>query len=167
MQKPIIIAAGSIIDGKGSLQPVFEAEEKLSQKNLSIIRLYIDPLAQGWDTPLVKNHFRSGCAPIEALLYASDMIMHGACDAAIIDGTDNLKTTYAGNKDLRQQLMNIYGSTCPLPDAYTRLSYTFIKIIGAGPEAFKKVAEKLYENCRRTAASEGVCHEIEKNGLHT
>jgi hypothetical protein len=151
MNTPLIFAAGKIVDGIGDLDSVTDAEKKLCASTAGIVSLSIDPLSKGWDTPLEDGHFRSGCAPIEALFAACDMINRSVCDAVIIKGTDNLKSGYQGRHEMRRRLMNIYGSKCTLPEAYTLLAYEFIDTVNMTPDAFKNMTEKLYDNYRRTA----------------
>ena len=153
-QRPTILAAGRLVNGKGDLGPVSAIERKLRDAGCRIDHLFIDPLAKGWDIPFEANHFRSGCGPIEALESACARVMQGQVDAVVIEGTDNLETEYDDKRDERQRLMNIYGDEWPLPKAYTHLAFEFIRLVGTTPAAFKNIAEQLYENYRRTAQRE-------------
>jgi len=151
MKTPVLFAAGKTVDHTGDLSPIGRAEEKLNTSGAETVLLRIDPLSQGWNTPLDEGHFRSGCAPVEALSAACVLLRCGECDAVVIKGTDDIKTEYKNRQDKRRDLMNIYGGTCPLPEAYTRLAYAFIDTVNTTPEAFKKTARDLYDNYRRTA----------------
>lgn len=153
---PSILAAGRIVNGKGVLSNVMNMEQALRNGGCIMDHLYIDPLKKGWKTPVGKNHYRSGCAPIEALECACEKIEHDLCDAVVIEGVDNIKTDFGGRRLERLQLMNIYGDDCPLPEAYTKLAFEFIKIVGITPEVFRKISEKLYENYQHTAEKEKI-----------
>lgn len=50
MEHPVILATGKITDGRGELYHVFETEKLLHRAGCACARLYIDPLAEGWDT---------------------------------------------------------------------------------------------------------------------
>ncbi|MCP4715037.1 MAG: hypothetical protein GY868_07965 [Deltaproteobacteria bacterium] len=151
MSAPLVLTSGRIIDGRGDLSAVTAAEAKLAAAGCATVTLHIDPLKAGWDTPLQTNHFRSGCAPIEALARAGEMLAQSACEAVVISGTDNLRSGFAGRTEQRRKLMNIYGDGCPLPEAYTQLAHAFIEKNRISAEAFKETAALLYDNYRRTA----------------
>jgi hypothetical protein len=72
------------------------------------LRLIIDPLSVPWNDPLEENHFRSGCAPIQALARAREIIQNGIARTVVIEGDDPLKTGY--ERDERHRLMNVYGT---------------------------------------------------------
>ena len=151
MERAVILSAGSVTDGQGDLSTVCEVERKLDANGYAVKTLIIDPLKAGWNTPLQRDHFRSGCAPLEALRCAQKSLAEGTCEAAVIRGTDNLKTDFQADGEKRRQLMEIYGQESPLPHAYTALAHEFIRIHGIAPSDFVRVAEKLYDNYVRTA----------------
>lgn len=156
MKKSVIIAASRRVDGKGSLTETEEAERSLRERGFDLTKFYIDPLSKGWDTPLEENHFRSGCAPLEALSRACRLLKAGKADAVLISGEDNLKSDYAANKALRNRLMAIYGESYPLTEAYTDLAWEFMKNVGLSQAQFKSLSQKLFENYTRTALREGI-----------
>jgi hypothetical protein len=154
--KPIILAAGRIVNSHGDLNGVIAAEKKLLASGCRINSLHIDPLKKGWKTPLQNNHFRSGCGPVEALQNACESIRTGQHDAVVVEGIDHIRSDFAGKREKRQRLMNIYGDQWPLPKAYTYLAHKFIDFVGITPELFTKTAAKLYENYQRTAIKENI-----------
>ena len=82
--------------------------------------LTIDPLAIDWFSELEKNHFRSGCAPIQALHRAQELLNQGH-EAIIISGFDPLKTGY--DRDQRHQLMSIYDPETSIADLYNQFPF--------------------------------------------
>ncbi len=156
MEKALIVAAARLQDGQGCLQSVRALQARIRRLGCSIRELHIAPLAAGWHTPLDDNHFRSGCAPIEALQAARSSIMRGE-EAVLIRGDDPLKTGY--RPEQRRELMAIYGDELPITDAYTRLAERFMARHNLNPRLFTQLAEQLFENYRSTylAALERGC----------
>lgn len=145
-----LIAWGRIVDGRGSLAAVEARWSELRNRDMRLVELTIDPLHVGWDAPVQPNHFRSGCAPVEAIAHADQLVRNGQAEAVLITGRDDLRTRYSNDKVLRQQLMLIYDD-CPLPQAYTLLARAFMKLHDISEPQFNCLAEALYENYQRTA----------------
>src|SRR4051812_5063600 len=106
---PHIIAAARQIDGVGTLAPVETRWDELKNQNARRVELVIDPLEAGWDTPTLPNHFRSGCAPIDALAHAQRLLLENRADAVLIRGRDFLRPRPEHDLNLRRQQMAIYG----------------------------------------------------------
>lgn len=151
MSASYIIAAAREVDGAGTLTPVEAKWNELREHGARLTELVIDPLEAGWSTPVAPNHFRSGCAPIEALAHANFLVRESRADAVLIRGEDFLRSRYADNKPLRQQQMAIYGDEYSIPEAYTRLAHTFIRRHKLSLARFMELAEALFENYVRTA----------------
>ncbi|KAB7628274.1 hypothetical protein [Alkalilimnicola sp. S0819] len=156
MKDVYIIAAAREVDGIGDLAPVGALEQALADQGLSIPEFVVDPLKAGWDTTTAPGHFRSGCAPLEALEAAARCIDEGKSTAALVSGEDLLRSEYAGRKAERAQAMAIYGEGCSLPEAYTRLSHAFMARQGWSEAQFLALAEALFENYQRTARRRGI-----------
>ncbi|MEO6909289.1 MAG: hypothetical protein ABI210_15515 [Abditibacteriaceae bacterium] len=146
----VIIAAAREVDGKGSLASLHEQWRELQLCGARLTELVIDPLAAGWDTPLSPNHFRSGCAPLEALAYADQLLRAGDADAVLIRGEDNLRSDYANGKSERARQMAIYDE-CSIPQAYTLLAREFMRLHDLSDGDFGQLADTLFENYLRTA----------------
>lgn len=155
MHKACIVAAGRVIDGQGSLQSVEAIERQLIAADVQHVSLTIDPLEAGWDTPVAPGHFRSGCAPIEAIASAQEMIASGQSRAVVIQGRDMLRTDYQHDKALRARRMAIYGEDCSIPQAYTQLAQAFMIRHDISEKTFLELASALYENYVRTASMRG------------
>lgn len=154
MSRSCIIAAARVVDGRGDLAPVHQQWSHLHERGARLVELVIDPLHLGWDTPIEPNHFRSGCGPVEAIARADELVRAGHADAVLITGQDDLRSRYAHDKALRQQLMLIYDH-CPLPEAYTLLARAFMRVHGISEDTFRRFACELYDNYARTAAQQG------------
>ncbi|WP_027855971.1 beta-ketoacyl-[acyl-carrier-protein] synthase family protein [Marinobacterium jannaschii] len=143
MSKTLIVAAGKTAEGEGCLQPVLQLEQKLKQIGLPPRELVIEPLSTGWHAPRQEDHFRSGCAPIEALAKAKALIEAGTA-AVVIRGEDNLKTGYS--REQRHQLMAIYGDEYPITQAYDDLAHEFARRQGIDADTFRELCQQLYSN---------------------
>jgi hypothetical protein len=155
VREAYIVAAGRIVDGAGRLDAVEEVERGLAARGVTAEQLVIDPLEAGWDTPVAAGHFRSGCAPIEALAVARRAILAGEARAFVIRGEDLLRTRYRQDKALRSRLMTIYGDACPIPLAYTNLARAFMRRRAMTQDVFLRLAAALYQNYVRTAEAHG------------
>lgn len=155
MSHSVIVATGRVVDGQGSLAEVDDAWEALRQRGTRLATLTIDPLEAGWDTPVQPHHFRSGCAPIDALAHGDALLRSGEADAVLIRGEDSLRSRYAQDKAKRQRLMAIYGEDCSIPQAYTRLALAFMRLHQIDDARFKSLASALFENYARTAGRAG------------
>ncbi|MCW8884132.1 MAG: hypothetical protein OQK12_02610 [Motiliproteus sp.] len=144
----VIVAAEKIVDGKGSLSNVQELWEQIVCSQISYRQLTIDPLRAGWNTPLAADHFRSGCAPIEALQRAEELIGQGQARAVLILGKDHLKSDYG--RDERLDLMTIYGNNLPITQAYDQLAESFIHTHQLTEALFEKCRDSLFDNYWRT-----------------
>ncbi len=146
----IIVAAGSIRDGLDSMAPCDEMEILLENRGISLRTLSIDPLAAGWNTPVLTDHYRSGCAPLEALDAGRKLIVEGEADAVIVHGKDRLRTGYS--REARLEQMAIYGNEYPLTAAYTDLASQFIRDHNITEGQFKALCHDLFENYQRSYA---------------
>lgn len=153
MEKVYIVAAGRQVNGVGSLADSYRIEKTIFSQGFDPVELVIDPLRAGWDTPVADKHFRSGCAPIEALSRAQELIVSGNAPAVVISGEDPLKTGYGRAE--RHKLMAIYGPKYPITEAYTDLSRVFMAKHGITEDEFKQLAKQLFENYVRTIRRNG------------
>lgn len=138
-----IVAAAKQEDGMGSLDHVMAYETQLLEQGIQTQHLYIDPLKTDWNAPERNNHFRSGCAPIEALAEAKRLIETGE-SAVLISGEDFIKSDYS--RDERLKKMAVYGDDFPLTDLYTELAKRFSQNHSLDPDVFKHCAHALFEN---------------------
>ncbi|OMH32711.1 hypothetical protein [Motiliproteus sp. MSK22-1] len=154
MSKTVIVAADKIIDGQGNLDRSQAMESRIRSQNITPVSLVIDPLKAGWHSPVADNHFRSGCAPIEALKRAFELINNDGEHAVIISGEELLKTGY--DREERLRLMAIYGSDYPITEAYNELAGQFILNSGASESLFKQCAEGLFNNYKKTFLADAI-----------
>lgn len=138
-----IIGAAKKQDGVGSLDQVLLLESQLLQSGITPKNLVIEPLSADWHSAEKKFHFRSGCAPIEALAEAKKLIGQGEA-AVIISGEDKIKTGYSRTERLSK--MAVYGDSYPLTQAYTDLARAFSKNNAITDQQFKMFASALFEN---------------------
>jgi hypothetical protein len=143
MATALIIAAAKVEDGQGQLNDVLHLEGRLAQLDINPVQLVIEPLSADWHAPERPGHFRSGCAPLEALADAKRLIEAGV-QAVVISGEDHLKTGY--ERDERLNKMLVYGPSYPLTQAYTELAQAFSERHDIDGEQFKVLAEALFEN---------------------
>jgi hypothetical protein len=153
MRDAAIVAGDTRIDGRGDLASCLQVEQELARQGHEAVELVVDPLHAGWDTPLEKRHYRSGCGPLEALADGRNLIAAGLCSVVVISGEDLLKTGY--DREERHRLMAIYGPDFPLPQAYTALAYAFLDKIGMSEQEFRRLSALLFENYMRTARRSG------------
>ncbi len=158
---PIVISAECKIDTPNESIDT-KIEQVLRGEGKKVVVLTIDSLSAGWDTSREDNHFRSGNAPIEALERAYGLIARGNADCVVIYGRDHLKSDYkdAGGKERRNKQMNIYHGTS-IPEAYTRLAFEFMKIIGINAKNFREITASLFGNYIKTAKERGVFKQPE------
>lgn len=142
-QSGYIIGAAKIQDGVGSLDQVLLLESKLLERGVTPKHLTIESLQADWHSPEKDHHFRSGCAPIEALAKAKALIENGT-PAVVISGEDNIKTGYS--RDQRLSKMAVYGQNYPLTQAYTDLARTFSKNHSITAQQFKAFSSALFKN---------------------
>jgi hypothetical protein len=155
-----IIGAAKRQDEVGSLDQVLLLESQLLQRGITPKYLVIEPLKADWHSPEKAHHFRSGCAPIEALAEAKKLIENGEA-AVVISGQDNIKTGYSREERLRK--MAVYGQSYPLTEAYTDLARTFSENNAITEQQFKKFASALFENYQvsfRNALSDSFTPEL-------
>ena len=117
-----IIGAAKQQDEIGSIDQVLLLESQLQQSGITPKHLIIEPLQADWHSPEKIHHFRSGCAPIEALAEAKKLIENGEA-AVVISGDDHIKTGYS--REVRLRKMAVYGQSYPLTQAYTDLARAF------------------------------------------
>jgi hypothetical protein len=147
MPRALIVAAASTQDNLGSLQHSLDLEARLRAQAVPLRELVIEPLSTDWHSPEPEDHFRSGCAPIEALARARELIGAGV-PAVLIRGEDLIKSGYS--RDDRLRLMAVYGEDYPLTEAYTDLAETFMARQDQGADGFRDLARHLFDNYRAT-----------------
>ena len=138
-----IIGAAKQQDKLGSLEQVLSLESQLLQNGITPKHLIIEPLQADWHSPEKEHHYRSGCAPIEALAEAKKLIENGEA-AVVISGKDFIKTGYSREERLKK--MAVYGQNYPLTQAYTDLAHAFSRNQNITSQQFKKFASALFEN---------------------
>lgn len=141
-----IVSAEKIRDGIGSTEKIDDIVERLKAENYRGATLKIDPLSEDWFSEIKEDHFRSGCAPVEALIHGSGLICEGKQDFVVIHGKDHLKSGYT--RDERNRLMNIYGET--IPSLYNELALLFINEHKISKERFIYLSEILFQNYSKT-----------------
>lgn len=149
MSRAFIIASGGRQDGVGSLDTLNAVCKQVTETGLKLERLVIDPLGAGWDTPIAKNHFRTGCGPLEALAFAQTQLREGAFEAVLIEGSDAVKTGYTPEE--RASLTQVYGKNYPLTEAYTDLTKSFCREEGMNFDQFRDLRDAVFENYQGTA----------------
>jgi hypothetical protein len=143
MPQAVIISAAKTVDQAGCLQHCLDLEARIQHDGHDIDYLTIEPLSGDWHSPEAEGHFRSGCAPIEALSRARELI-HGGSSAVLIHGEDNIKSDYPRHE--RSQRMAIYGEDYPLTEAYDDLARRFIVQHSIDEAQFRSLAAQLFEN---------------------
>ncbi len=143
MSRALIISAAKTLDNIGSMSHCLELEQQIEALNQPIRVLHIDPLRTDWHSPEQDDHFRSGCAPIEALARAKQLIEQGL-PAVLICGEDDIKTGYARHQRLQQ--MAVYGDDQPLTEAYTELAKRFLSNHAIDEATFRELAHALFDN---------------------
>lgn len=138
-----IISTAKKQDEIGSLDQFLLLESQLLQIGITPKNLVIEPLEADCHSPEKTYHFRSGCAPIEALAEAKKLIENGDA-AVIISGKDQMKTDYSRTERLNK--MAVYGENYSLTQAYTDLARTFTKNNNITDKKFKECASALFEN---------------------
>lgn len=143
MTRALIIAAAKTLDSVGTLHHCLALEARIQALEVDLRELVIEPLSTDWHSPEPEDHFRSGCAPIEALARAKSLIAQGV-PAVVISGVDHIKTGYTREERLR--LMQVYGPEYPLTDAYNDLAGHFLQQHRGDEAQFKRLAHCLFEN---------------------
>ncbi len=147
MSRAQIVAAAKTQDNQGSLAHCLDLEARIRAQGVAVHELVIEPLSTDWHSPEPEDHFRSGCAPIEALARARELIGEGA-PAVLIRGEDKIKSGYS--RDDRLRLMAVYGQDYPLTEAYTDLAENFLARQDQSADTFRDLARHLFENYRAT-----------------
>ena len=143
MNRALIISAAKTLDNIGSMSHCLDLEQRIEALGLPIRALHIDPLRTDWHSAEQADHFRSGCAPIEALARAKQLIEQGL-PAVLICGEDDIKTGYARHQRLQQ--MAVYGDEQPLTEAYTELAHQFLRNHNIDEVHFRELAHALFDN---------------------
>ena len=159
-ESAFIIGAAKQEDEVGSLEQVLLLESQLSHQGITPKHLVIESLKADWHCPEKEHHFRSGCAPIEALAEAKKLIENGEA-AVVISGEDLIKTGYS--REERLSKMAVYGQNYPLTQAYTDLACAFSKNNHITKQQFKEFSSALFENYQmsfRDALSDGFTSEL-------
>jgi len=155
-----IISAAKQQDEVGSLDQVLLLESQLQQRGITPKHLVIEPLQADWHSPEKEHHYRSGCAPIEALAAAKKLIENGEA-AVVISGEDHIRTGYS--REERLSKMAVYGQSYPLTQAYTDLAQAFSKNHNITEQQFKEFSTALFENYKisfRNALSDTFTPEL-------
>ena len=153
--RPLIIAANCRIDGQGSLSAARDLQGEIVRRGFTHAHLNIAPLSHDWDAPLPPRHFRSGCAPLEALAEACRLLSTREFDSVTVRGRDFLRSDYAEDRTLRNRCMAIYGEQHPLTEAYTGLAQAFCRRHDLSPEGFRRLCDGLFDNHRRSWEAAG------------
>jgi hypothetical protein len=127
---------------------------------IDIHHLVIEPLSAPWQQTPAVDHFKSGCAPVEALARAHQLIIDGT-QAVVISGEDELKSGYQREERLR--LMSVYEDDLPLTQLYTDLARQFIHHHDIDEQLFKDLCEALFDNYKRSyrhALSDDFCETL-------
>jgi hypothetical protein len=159
-QSAFIIGAAKQQDDVGSLDHVLLLESQLLKHGITPKHLVIEPLSADWHSPEKEHHFRSGCAPIEALAEAKRLIENGEA-AVVISGEDNIRTGYS--RENRLSKMAVYGQSYPLTQAYTDLARAFSESHTITEQQFKEFSSALFENYQisfRNALSDSFTPEL-------
>jgi len=138
-----IIAAEQVLDGKLIEGKVNQYLQKAKNLNLKQTHFYIDALRVDWNSPLAKNHFRSGNGPLEAVEVACQLLKTKQTDYVLISGEDFLRSGYERSE--RRHLMEIYQNTT-LPEAYTKLAQIWGQLHHISDQDFILLAEELFKN---------------------
>tara|TARA_B100000446_G_scaffold46105_1_gene42038 strand:- start:2190 stop:3251 length:1062 start_codon:yes stop_codon:yes gene_type:complete len=147
-----LVAVGRRIDGKGDFDTLERYVGRLqSEIGITPRALTIDPLSADWHSDLAKDHFRSGCAPIEAVCTAKQLILSGEEGAVLIRGKDLLRTGYTSSE--RREAMAIFDSEVPLMESYDQLASVFARQQGVSGASFIALRDALFENYWRTFSS--------------
>ena len=148
MFNPIIIAAATRANSPEQLEAAYQLYAQAVQDGLNCRTLHIDPLSTPWESPQAPDHFRSGCAPLEALARAQRLIRDQEADLVMIRGRDLLRSDYTSEQ--RQTLMRIYPEMS-IPQAYNQLCRHFCELQGIDESLFLTLRDALFDNYARTA----------------
>ncbi|NQZ07364.1 MAG: hypothetical protein HRT35_09415 [Algicola sp.] len=159
MNKAVIISATKTVDGAGCMQHSLDIEAAIIALGIDIHHLYIEPLSADWNAEPQPDHFKSGCAPVEALARAKSLIEQGTSipKAVIITGHDDLKTGY--HRDERLRLMSVYADDYPLTQAYTDLAKQFIRHHDIDEDLFRAISKSLFDN-HKTSYRNALCDDF-------
>ena len=148
-ERTFIASVAKVVDNHGDLQGLIDIQQRIASQGFEVAHLVIEPISSDWHKPLPAYHFRSGCAPIEALNQAQTLLANGH-HAVLISGEDHIRSGYS--KALRQSLMAVYGQDYPLTQAYTDLAKQFMSIHDMDTPTFKHYCELLFDNHKRSYA---------------
>ncbi len=143
MTRALIIAAAKTLDSVGTQHHCLALEARIQALGISVRELVIEPLRTDWHSPEPEDHYRSGCAPVEALARAKSLIEQGV-QAVVISGEDHIKSDYTREERLR--LMEVYGPEYPLTNAYNDLAGHFLEQHSGDEAQFRRLAHCLFEN---------------------
>ncbi len=161
MSIALMIAAAKVENEQGQLNDVLHLEGQLESLGIHLEHLVIEPLSADWHAPEAPGHYRSGCAPLEALAEAKRLIEAGS-SAVIISGEDHIKTGY--ERDERLSKMAIYGDDYPLTQAYTELAQAFSERHEIDSGQFKILAAALFEN-HKVSYRNALAHDFHEDML--
>lgn len=148
MPRTLIIGAAKITDGQGNLNSCMQLVNRIQETGSSVRNLWIDPLRSGWNTPLREDHFRNGCAPLQALNQAMALIDRKQESAVMIHGDDYLRSQY--DPADRRRMMAIYGHSLSLMEAYDNLAQRFLEKQDCDETTFREIARGLFTNYLNT-----------------
>jgi len=159
MAPPVVLAAARVVDGTGTLEAVDDQLSRLARQGARVRTLEIDSMLRPWDAPSdpSRESFRSGCAPVMALVRAWELLQGELAEAVLIRGEEALRTGY--DRQDRRRRMRIYPGTT-LPEAYTRLAHELMGRLGIDRQAFRRLADGLLRNYRATALKRGLDPDV-------
>lgn len=153
MPESRIIAAARSVNQSGDLQAVKQLVTDAEAQGQHCLRLTIDSLRTPWQSPVEAGHFRSGCAPLEALAIAHRTLQNREADLVVIQGRDFLRTEYSQQE--RHEMMSIYPEMS-MPEAYTLLARHFCDQEGISQSAFRQLRDAVFDNLKATAEEQGL-----------
>jgi hypothetical protein len=141
----VIVAAGRVIDGQGSLCELTEARGDLEGHGARVVVYRIAPMSFGWHAPLPDGYLKSACAPIEGLISGGQRIAAGELDAVMIHGSDQIKSEFADKPAERHRLMQAYGGRT-FVEAFDDVAAAFRERMSISIDVFDELADCLFEN---------------------
>ncbi len=142
----LILAANSIIDGKGTISSTNNVRERLLETKAKVQEFKISSIKDGWGTPLPKNTVRGACSSISVMIESQRLFEKREVDAVIISGKDHIRSDFRNNKEERDQLMKVYEGKYSFLEAYNQLAHEFLRYWKIQPEEFRSLAAALFEN---------------------
>ncbi len=146
--KFVIVAADTIVDGKGDHQKTSDVFTYAKGLGLATSELEIVTLAKRWEDKLSPNQFKSGASAMAAINKAQKLIETKKSSVVLIKGVDLLRTGYV--KEDRERYMKLYGKKYTPLDGYTKLVQPFMRYHKINEKDFFEIRDKLFENYLKT-----------------